>query len=256
MRITFVFASAVLAGSVGVVACSSESSSSPGSSGSTSSSSSSGASATVTTEQCTSRCASKLSACGAPSDAASQGCAQLCGQSLTEAQLTCLEGRSCEELETLDSVDELCPAGSTSSSSSSGSTSSSGGLPTTLTISGSFGSLKAIHVKGSGDSIASNVSPTAAPSFSPSTPSEMPDVTKAGSVTVKSPSKGNCNANIQFTLNPSQVAVSITGEDKLPATDCATFTDAVASQGIVAELADVPYPNSTTKAAVTIDLKP
>src|SRR5687768_16537773 len=123
----------------GILACSSESSTGPGSSSSTSSSGSS--SPTVTAQQCNSRCQTKMTTCEAPSNVVTQGCGQLCGNTLTEAQLSCLEGKTCETIAKAETFDLLCPGGSTSSSSSSGSsTSSSGGgaLPTALTVSGTF----------------------------------------------------------------------------------------------------------------------
>ncbi len=260
MRPSLVFASVAFASFAGVLACSSESSSSPGSSSSSSSSSSSGSgsAATVTSEQCSSRCQTKMTSCDAPANIVSQGCGQLCGNTLTEAQLSCFEGKSCQDIEKAESFDALCPAGSSSSSSSSSGSSGSSGngsLPTKLTVSGTFPATKAIHVKDN-TTIASNINVSATPSFSPSQPSELPDVTKAGSITIKSPSQGGCKANITFTLNGTQAAVTIIGSDTLPATDCATFTDAVANQGILAELADVPYPNASTTATVTFDLEP
>lgn len=150
---------------------------------------------------------------------------------------------------------------STTSSSGSSSTSSSGGTssqPTSLIVSGTFASdTKATHVNANGGTtVASNVTVSATPAFSPGPPAPLPDVSKPASVNIKSPSKGSCNATIGFTLNGTQAAVTITAQDTLPATDCATFTDAVASQGILAELIDAPYPGTTAKAKVTFDLEP
>ena len=118
-----------------VTACSGSSNngsdgSSNGGSSSNGSSSSSGGNP-VPTADCKSRCEKKASECGAPANQAEQGCSNTCNGGLTSSQLTCLEGKSCKELES-KSVDDLCPGGSTSSSSgqtstSSGQTSSSGG---------------------------------------------------------------------------------------------------------------------------------
>lgn len=48
------------------------------------------------------RCQAKASSCGAPADIAASECVQLCGQNLTESQLSCLEGADCSELLTGD----------------------------------------------------------------------------------------------------------------------------------------------------------
>ena len=141
--------------------------------------------------------------------------------------------------------------------SSSGSSGSSGGLPTSLTVTGSFGSVKAIHVKGDNNEIASNINVAPEPSFDPEQPSTLPNVAAEGvTAKVESPSLGNCKPNINYVLSLSQVGVSGTGTETLPDTDCVTFTDKVASDGIKATLTNVPYPNSSTKATVKIDLKP
>ena len=261
MNLRFTLSSIAVA-SVGVfLACSSESTSSPGAS-SSGSAGSSGGSPTLSTAECSTRCKAKLGACGAPSSQSEQGCAQLCGGSITEAQATCFENADCEDIAAAESVDDLCPkssgsSGTSGSSGSSGSSGTNGGLPTSLTITGRFGSVKAIHVKGDDDDIASNINVAPEPSFDPSQPSTLPNVAGEGvSAKIESPDPGNCKANISYVLSLSQVGVSVTGVDALPDTDCVTFTDEIASDGIKATLTNVPYPNSSTKATVRIDLKP
>ena len=56
-------------------------------------------------DRCASRCESKASACGAP-DGASR-CAKTCA-SLTESELSCIEGLSCSALATAESVPAQC----------------------------------------------------------------------------------------------------------------------------------------------------
>lgn len=108
-----------------VAACSSETSST---SGTSSGSSSSSGSTPVSTADCSTRCESKIKQCPSLADQAQQGCSQLCGAQLTEGQMTCLEGKTCEQFAQADSFNELCPAGSSSGGSSSGSSGTPSGL--------------------------------------------------------------------------------------------------------------------------------
>ncbi len=236
-------------------ACSSESTSSPSTNGSSGSSgASSGSSPAISADACASRCKAKLDRCGAPAEQTEQGCGQLCNGSVTEAQATCFEAKDCEQIAAAESLDDLCPKGTSGSTSSSGSTGT--GTPTTLKVTGSFGSVKAIHTSSDGK-IASAFSAAPKPKFDPAAPSPLPDVTDESVLaSVSSPPLGDCAASINFTLNATQVGITITGVDTLPAADCATFTDAVAKNGIKATLANVPYPGSETRATVTIELSP
>lgn len=116
--------------------------------------------------------------------------------------------------------------------------------------------MKATHVK-KDMTLVSFLSVAPKPSFSPSQPSTLPDVGATGvTATVKSPDPGTCNAKISYVLNSNQIGVMIEGTETLPATDCATFTDAVARDGFEATLTNVPYPSGTTKATVQIKLSP
>ena len=94
--------------------------------GSSSNGSSSSGGTPVPTADCKSRCEKKAAECGAPANQAEQGCSNTCNGGLTSSQLTCLEGKSCKELES-KSVDDLCPGGGGSSSGTSGQSSSGGG---------------------------------------------------------------------------------------------------------------------------------
>jgi len=71
---------------------------------------------------CPERCADKAADCGAPADVAAAQCQQICGGTLTESQLSCLEGESCAALEQafLGSGD-VCGIGGGGSSASGGS---------------------------------------------------------------------------------------------------------------------------------------
>jgi hypothetical protein len=244
------------------LACTSETSSSPDGAGS--SGTSGGSSPAITTAECTDRCKGKLDQCGAPAAQTEQGCAQLCGGSITQAQAACFEASDCEEIARAETVDELCPKNTGSSGTSSGSSgpgtssgSSGGGGPLPqVTITGSFGNVKANHTSSNGK-IASVISIAPEPKFSPSMPSPLPLINDKGvTVTVTSPDLGDCKPQINLTLNPSQVGVVITGVDTLPAADCATFTDAVAKNGFEATVTNAPYPNNSVKATVKIDLSP
>jgi hypothetical protein len=261
-------ASLVIAAASAEAACSSDTGSAPSASSTSSSGGESSGSPTISTADCTSRCAAKSSACGAPSESAQQACTQLCSEPRTEAQLTCLEGKDCGSLARTEDFDTLCPAGgagsSTSSSSSSTSSSSSSGssgtptnnLPTTLTITGHFGTVKATHVK-QDLTLVSFLSVAPPPTFSPSKPSTLPDLADKGiTASITSPSPGACKARISYVLNSNQIGVMIEGTETLPATDCATFTDAVAKEGFKATLSNVPYPGGTPKATVTVDVAP
>lgn len=124
-------------------ACSGSSNNSDGSSngGSSNGGASSSGGTPVPTADCKSRCEKKAAECGAPAKDAEQGCSNTCNGGLTNTQLTCLEGKSCQELES-KSVDALCPGGGTSSGgqSSSGtsgqSSSGSGGNKFSCSLNG------------------------------------------------------------------------------------------------------------------------
>lgn len=79
---------------------------------------------------CPERCATKAADCGAPADVAAAQCQGICGGTLTDAQLQCLEGESCVALEQafLGSGD-VCEIGSGGSASASGGSSSGGSNP-------------------------------------------------------------------------------------------------------------------------------
>jgi hypothetical protein len=109
-----------------LVACSSNTSGT--SSSGSSSGGASGSTTPVSSADCSSRCDTKLKQCPDLAAQAPQGCSQLCGAQLTEGQMSCLEGKTCEQLAQADSFNALCPAGSTSSSG--GTTSSSGSTGT------------------------------------------------------------------------------------------------------------------------------
>lgn len=94
---------------------------------------------TVPQETCASRCAPKFQGCGVPTEKLESGCKNLCA-SITEAQLTCIESKTCDELESTSSFDVLCPPPSPAAPSS-GSTSTpppSPEKPTEVTYTGRF----------------------------------------------------------------------------------------------------------------------
>ncbi|CAN5757026.1 hypothetical protein BH11MYX4_BH11MYX4_25150 [soil metagenome] len=109
-----------------VIACSSTTSGT-GSSSSGGTSGSSG-SPKITTADCTTRCKTKATECGAPADQGASSCASLCDGSFTDAQLTCLEQKSCAQLNASGgTINSLCPDTSGGSSGSSGSSSGTSG---------------------------------------------------------------------------------------------------------------------------------
>jgi hypothetical protein len=241
-----------------------------GGAGASSSSSSSGAGDPLADPSiCTKTCEDKLVACKVPPADAERGCESFCASSPTTKELACVDGATCNDLLSAGSLDALC--GGTSSSSSGGSSSggsssggsssggsSSGGTskPTSMKITAKVGNAKATHILSSDEKkIISAISIGGPPSFSPSKPSELPNVTKPKSFSVSSPSLGECKPNVAFTLNGSQVAVTVTATDVLPDADCAKWTDAIASSGLEVSLDDVPYPNGGT-ADVDIDFSP
>lgn len=94
------------------------------------------AATTLDASACQQRCLSKAESCGGvPTSNENPGgtegyCEEVCSSGLTEAQMTCLEGKACSALMS-GSLASLCPASSSTSSSSSSSGSSSGTTPTT-----------------------------------------------------------------------------------------------------------------------------
>ena len=87
-----------------------------------------GSSPKISAADCQSRCKTKATQCGAPADQGTQACASLCDGSFTDAQLVCLEGKSCEVLNAEGTtINSVCPDTSGGSSGSSGTSGSSGG---------------------------------------------------------------------------------------------------------------------------------
>lgn len=218
----------------------------------------SGGSPTVSGPACRERCGKKLSACGAPEAMGAQACASVCGSNPTESRLACLEGKSCEELESGDSLDALCPPEAKSQGnppSSSGSTPTKA-LPAELTISGKFGSVKAIHLLSDDKKrLSSAWSAAPKPSFSPET-AQYPDLSGA-KYTVDSPAMGACKATLNWTLNGSQIGLTLSGQDLLPAADCAKFMDAIAEGGIQATFPSAAYSvPGDVRAKVKVSLTP
>jgi hypothetical protein len=85
----------------------------------------------VATPDCKSRCQTKATGCGAPAADATQACDGVCDGTYTNDQLACLEGKSCQELQSASSsLASLCPKGSSSSSGGSSGGSSSGSTGT------------------------------------------------------------------------------------------------------------------------------
>ncbi len=81
----------------------------------------------IPTADCTSRCEAKATNCGAPAADAKQACAQICDGTYTSDQISCLEGKSCSELQS-GGIAKLCPSsGGGGGSSGGGGNTSSGG---------------------------------------------------------------------------------------------------------------------------------
>jgi hypothetical protein len=112
----------VFALSLAALACSSTSTGTGTSSGSAGSS----GSTPISTADCKSRCSSKATTCGATSTQAAETCGSLCDGTLTDSQLTCLEGKSCNELASAN-LASLCPGSTSTSGGTSGSGTSGGG---------------------------------------------------------------------------------------------------------------------------------
>jgi hypothetical protein len=98
-----------------VAACSSSTTGTGASSGTSGTSGSSGTTATpVSAADCASRCEAKLTTCGADGATAKNGCsAQVCNASPSADQLTCLEGKTCDQISGSTGFASLCPAATT-----------------------------------------------------------------------------------------------------------------------------------------------
>ncbi len=88
---------------------------------------SSGASSTITTAECTSRCKIRVEACQVPAAQQDSTCKTLCGGTLNDDQLTCIEALPCSSDQT-DIQD--CVDANPGASSSSGGSSGGGAAPT------------------------------------------------------------------------------------------------------------------------------
>jgi len=62
----------------------------------------------VTTAECSQRCEAKATGCKASPTDAQQACSSICS-SATQDQLTCLEGKSCGELGSASTLEQVCP---------------------------------------------------------------------------------------------------------------------------------------------------
>jgi hypothetical protein len=244
---------------------------------------SSGSTSVVPAAECSRRCVDKAIACRATSDQARKLCDQTCATGkLTAEQLQCLENKPCGAL-TGESIAQVCPAKApsgvttppgtpgTSSPSAPGtgpvtgmpSGGSSGRnpmqtLPTELTITGQLASgTKAIHTgANNGKSISSFVSMIPAPTFRPSQPLELPKLFgSAANIKILYPDPGSCVSKVSVTLNSTQLGLSVLATDDLPSAACLDFTDKIAKSGFKGMLTDVPYPNSSVTATVTIEIK-
>ncbi len=77
-------------------------------------------------QDCPERCVAKAADCGAPADVADSQCQSLCGGSLTEDELSCLEAEDCDTLtELFLGSGSACGLGGGSASTSVGSASGS-----------------------------------------------------------------------------------------------------------------------------------
>ncbi len=101
-----------------VAACSSTTVGTGQPSSSSSSSSSSSGSTPLNADECQRRCTQKALSCSVPSGEVDGVCSRVCDGSYTPAQITCMESKSCAQLEAASSLAALCPATSSTSSSS------------------------------------------------------------------------------------------------------------------------------------------
>lgn len=89
----------------------------------------------VPAADCKTRCQAKATGCQAPAAQATQACGKVCDGSLTNDQLTCLEGKACSDLN-VASLDSICPASGGSSGNSSGGTPSGGSTHFSCSLNG------------------------------------------------------------------------------------------------------------------------
>jgi hypothetical protein len=183
-------------------------------------------------------------------------CRSMC-QSLTEHELTCLETRNCD----LDEAQQCASASPssptpTSPSSPPGSKPADSSLPSSVTVTGHFGALSPIkQLSSDGKKVSVVLSANAPISISPALPDQL-DLQKASSVTVSSPSS-SCASKPSYTLTRSAAGFAFSAVDVLPATACASFADAVKSQGLKVVFKDVPVLNTSGKVGtVTLTLSP
>ncbi len=225
---------------------------------------------------CVSRCDAKRSACGGMGIT----CDQVCLLCLTETELSCLETKTCSELGSepmpcgfpLDvrNVSSSCGAGTGGGSGAGGGggrgggTGGSGGggggfnptYPSTLTISGKATITVTSIVTSDGKSVATVLSGEAKPiTFSPEA-SDAPDLSKAGSVKLVSPSPGACTKvpTLSASATSHNVLVSVSAQDTLPSTACKDFMNAIKTSGLTMEYANVPYFNAKMATKVTVRL--
>ncbi len=200
---------------------------------------------------CAVRCENLSKQC---SDLSAASCKTLC-DSLSESKFECVENAWCDFAafkRCFETPEPVRDGGSNPPANDGGTT-----KPPEVTITAHFGSVKATHLMSSDKTkLYSSLSVAPKPTFSPALSFEFPNVTKAESFTVTSPSKGSCNVQASFTLSSSQIGVSMTLTDVLPSAACATFTDAVASKGLNVTLHNVPYPNGGVASKVIINLSP
>ncbi len=88
---------------------------------------------------------------------------------------------------------------------------------------------------------------------------DAPDVKKATSMTIKSPSLGSCASKPTFSVGSTgspnhNVLINFEGTDVLPASACGDFAQAVKTKGVVVEFANAPYYNGGTATKVEVTL--
>jgi hypothetical protein len=131
--------------------------------------------------------------------------------------------------------------------------------PAQLEVAASLDGVKATHVKSTdGTKMHSALFVTADPTFTPklALTGRAPDINKAARFTIQQPAAGGCTVLPQFSLNETQISLSLVATDVLPATACATYADKIAAQGMVVVFEDAPYGRNSVAKQVKLTLRP
>ncbi len=118
--------------------------------------------------------------------------------------------------------------------------------PTSVTVSGSYGSARVIYAGGSGAA-----SLRAPARYAPELPARL-DTSRAGAPTISTPRPSGCTPSVSLALDATNVAVTVSG----PMGECAAFLEDAAARGVTLSYSGVPYSDGHGEVTLQVRLTP